>query len=202
MAKKLRPGADTADTPEPKKRGRPRQQALPTNVTDETVREFCDKAALAHGEFETAVGEMKQKQGVYRAVLKDAKKAGVDNDAIAWWLQARKREPGDIDRETRARNRVAQLMNLPIGTQLGLFEDGRTVATTIEDEQRDAAADDSKARDDAYFDGLEAGKAGKPLSAGGYAEGTKAYDEFERGWGEAQAARAMEMGKGGAHGHA
>lgn len=196
MAKKLKSGVDiSGDAPEPKKRGRkPKQQALSSNVSDETIREFCDKAAVAFGEFETARDEMKQKQGVYRSVLKDAKQAGVDQGAIAWWLGARKREPDEIDRETRARNRVAQLMNLPIGTQLGLFEDGRTVATTIEDAQ--VVGDNGRAADADYFDGLEAGRAGKPLSVCKHPEETPGHDEFLRGWKEAQAARVHEMGKG------
>lgn len=200
MAKKLKAGMAADEDPKPKKRGRPRQQALPTNVTDSTVQEFCSKALTAHGELETAREEMRSKQSAYRAVLKDAKKAGVETDSITWWIHARKREPGDIDRETRARNRVAKLMNLPIGTQLGLFEDCKTVATAIEDDQRDRGVE--KLPDDAYNEGLIAGTDGKPITVNPYPLESAAFDQFEKGWGAGQYANVQAMGKNGAGAHA
>ena len=200
MARKLKAGMEASEDPKPKKRGRPKNAAPPpsSNVTDATIAEFCNKALTAHGEFETARDEMKQKQGAYRAVLKDARKAGVETDSITWWIAARKREPGDIDRETRSRNRVAKLMNLPIGTQLGLFDDGKTVATTIEDEQRESGVE--KLPDDAYNEGLLAGKDGKPITVNPYPLESAAFDQFEKGWGAGQYANIQAMSNGaGAH---
>lgn len=73
----------------------------------------------------------------YRSAIKVAKKIGaglgLTTEDIVWSVQAIEREPDEIDAETRRRNKLAQLMALPIGTQLGMFEDGTSVATRVED---------------------------------------------------------------------
>lgn len=195
MARKLKPDTGIDPDPAPKRgRGRPKAPPPPSNVTDETIKEFCDRALAAKIELEKAEEEAKSKRGIYRQVLKDAKKAGVDQDAIAWWLAARKREPDDIDRETRNRNRIARLMGLPIGTQLGLWDDGESVATKAENDRAGADAAGTKA--DAYADGLARGKAGKPMGDHGYTG--ELEDEYERGWKDGQYQIVQSMGGNGA----
>jgi len=179
MARKLR--APRA-TPEEKAQAKAAKTAsIGSNVTDATIIEFTNKAIAAHADFEEKQAEAKKAQALYRATLKDAKKAGVDQDSIIWLIASRKREPGDIDRETRNRNRIAKLMQLPIGTQLGLLDDGTTVATAVDDAKQAEQADNS------YFDGYEAGKLGKPHSSCEHAEGTQQRESWLDGWGKAQA---------------
>lgn len=214
MARKMKPGAippvptetepqpgvvaagqpEAADAAEkPKRRGRPRNPPPPSNVTDETIREHCQKAARHFGELQTAREGVSVAMGTYRAALKEAKKAGVPTQAISWYLAARNRDPGDIDRETRERNRIARVMALPIGTQLGLFEDGGTVAGAVDQ----AKLDEGKPAGDAYNEGLIAGKDGKPLSANPFEIESREFDEFERGWGDGTAGNVL----GAAHGN-
>lgn len=215
MARKMRSGAippvptetdsptpAAAATAEPKRRGRPRNPAPPTNVSDETIREHCQRAARHFGELQTAREGVSVAMGTYRATLKEAKKAGVPTQAISWYLAARNRDPEDIDRETRERNRIARVMALPIGTQLGLFEDGSTVAGAVDQEQLAAAGE--KPAGDAYNEGLLAGKDGKPLSANPFVEGqSRDFDEWERGWGDGTASNVLGTAHGnGAAAHA
>lgn len=200
MARKMRSGAippvptetdsptpAAAATAEPKRRGRPRNPAPPTNVSDETIREHCQRAARHFGELQTAREGVSVAMGTYRATLKEAKKAGVPTQAISWYLAARNRDPEDIDRETRERNRIARVMALPIGTQLGLFEDGSTVAGAVDQAQLDKG----KPAGDAYNEGLLAGRDGKPLSANPFDSASDDFDEFERGWGDGTAANVL-----------
>lgn len=183
--------ADIAASPAAKRRGRPRNPAPPTNVTDETIREHCQKAARHFGELQTAREGVSVAMGTYRAALKEAKKAGVPTQAIIWYLAARSRDPEEIDRETRERNRIARVMALPIGTQLGLFEDGSTVAGAVDQAKLDAVAAGERQPDDAYSEGKIAGADGKPLSANPYPAESAAFDEFERGWGDGTASNVL-----------
>src|SRR5262249_54978257 len=95
-------------------------------------------------------------------------------------------DPGDIDAETRRRNRLARLMALPIGTQLGLFDDGMTVATAVD-------ADKLLSRDP-YEEGKAMGLAGKAYSQGDW-EGDPQIQHLN-GWQEAQRILGMQMQPG------
>jgi ribosome modulation factor len=182
MARKLRAprASNDATPPAAKAKG----AAPSSNVSDATIIEFTNKAIKAHSEFEEKRGEAKKAQASYRAVLKDAKKAGVDQDSIVWLINARKREPEDIDRETRNRNRIAKLMALPIGTQLGLLDDGSTVATAVDNEKQAAPVADVAGQ--AYSDGYEAGRVAKPHSDCPHAEETPLHTRWMDGWAKAQ----------------
>src|SRR5215831_12073219 len=71
-----------------KKRGGGRPQkhtlALGHNVTDQTCRDYLDKAARDKAALEKAQETVRAANGRYRATLKAAKEAGVDPDAIIW----------------------------------------------------------------------------------------------------------------------
>lgn len=191
------PPAAQAEAPK-RGRGRPRNPAPPSNVTDETIRQHVAKCLTAHGEMQTARDELSQKTGAYRAKLKDAKKAGVDPDTITWYIAARRREPADIDRETRDRNRMARIMGLPIGTQLGLDFTGKgevvTVATQVDQKKLEEVAAGERQPGDAYNEGLIAGRDGKPLSSNPYPLESDAFDQFEKGWGDGTASNVLGGG--------
>lgn len=161
-----------------------------SNVSDETIRDFCIRARVAHTSLEAARKEMQSANGVYRQILKDAKKAGVTGEDIIWWIGAVERDPADIDAETKRRNRLAQVMGLPIGTQLGMFDDGTTVATAVDQAKLPKANGGAHPVEEAGLTpemGYVAGKAGKPATTNPHPKGEKSHELWHSGWERGQA---------------
>lgn len=183
--------ADLEAMQKPKRRGRPRAAPPPSVVSDETIREHCLKCSRFFSELQTAREGVSVAMGTYRAALKEAKKAGVSTQAISWYQATRNRDPEEVDRETRERNRLARVMGLPIGTQLGLFDDGGTVAGAVDQAKIAAEQAGEKQPGDAFNEGLLAGKDGKALSTNPFEEGTPSFDDFERGWGEGTSSNVL-----------
>lgn len=191
---------------EPTRRGRPMKHPLPmgSNVSDATVEEFGNKALTAKLEAEKKRDEAKALDSEFRSVLKAAKSAGVDPDAVRWWLKARKMEPEDLEREITWQNRLALVMRLPIGTQLGIdLDTGQTIATRVDEKttrKRGGAAkgkkNGSKGADPraAYIAGYDAGKAGKSAKTGSRGIVGDAAVEFQKGWQQGMKDAAKEHG--------
>lgn len=70
-------------------------------------------------------------------------------------------------------------------------QDGGTVAGAVDQEKLAAEQAGDRQPDDAYNEGLLAGKDGKPLSANPYPLESAAFDEFERGWGDGTASNVL-----------
>jgi hypothetical protein len=153
MARKARPADDETNNPQPPPK---------SNVTDDTIR----KHVVACGEKKTA---LESAQGEYRASLKAAKSDGVSQSAIAWYLRARKLNVEDIDRETRERTRIAKIMLLPIGTQLGFFDDGQGVADGI-------------GPIDAHAEGRQAHRNNNERTSNPYPPESKKWHDWDAGW--------------------
>lgn len=144
-SKVKKPAAPKASKKAAKKKAAPRvapqviADAIGGNVTDSAIRDGLREAVKLHE-------AMKSAGSAYANHKKKLKEIGIYPDDVSWFLGARQREPDDIDAETRRRNRIARIMRLPIGTQLGLFDDGgkgvkgRTVATVVENDSGVAAA--------------------------------------------------------------
>jgi len=194
----------------PVRRGRPKKPPmLMGNVTDETIAEFGNKALTAKLEAEKKRDEAKSLDGQFRAVLKSAKDAGVDPDAVRWWIKARKQEPEDLDREIMWQNRMAKVMGLPIGTQLGVdFETGETIASTVDKAQmrrtKGKAGAKRKANGKgeadpraAYALGVETGRAGKSPKTAGKGLTGEAAVQFQRGWQVGQSEASRQLGPEG-----
>jgi uncharacterized protein (UPF0335 family) len=190
---------------EPTRRGRPSKHPLPmgSNVTDETIDEFCDKALAAKTDLEKIEEDARSQRGVYRAILKDAKKAGVDPDAITDWLKLRKKDPEDINRDFAWKNRIYRLRKLPVGTQLGVdFETGETIATQVDERQTRKGKGKGKGKNGkgeadpraAYIMGYDAGKAGKSAKTTGKGITGDAAIEFQKGWSQGMKDAAKELG--------
>jgi len=190
---------------EPTRRGRPAKHPLPMggNVTDGTIEEFGKKALAAKNEAEKKRDEAKSLDGVFRNILKSAKDAGVDPDAVRWWLKARKMEPDDLNREIAWQNRMALVMRLPIGTQLGIdLSTGETIASQIDEKQtRKRGGGKGKAKEQngadpraAYIAGYDAGKAGKSAKSGSRGITGEAAVEFQKGWQQGMKDAAKEHG--------
>lgn len=162
-------GHDAAQTP-----------AAGHNGMDDDFRQWCRRAASARQDtvtekrkVDTAREAFNRANGFYRKELALAKKAGHDPEDIIWWLNNKDRDPAEIDRETRARNRIARLMGMPIGTQLGLLDDDVTVATAVDnDANQQQGMVDADDLDGAEAQGLEAGEAAKPSTECPYEEGS------------------------------
>lgn len=197
------------------RRGRPKKHPMSMgNVTDETIAEYGNKALTAKLEAEKKRDEAKSLDGQFRAVLKSAKDAGVDPDAIRWWLKARKQEPEDLDREIMWQNRMATVMGLPIGTQLGVdFETGETIASTVDKAQMRRSRGGAKGKPRgkkgngvadvraAYALGVDAGRNGKSPKTAGKGLTGEAAVEFQKGWQIGQQESARELGPEGELAH-
>ncbi len=197
MARKLKADTKIENGEDKPKRGRKAKTAAngsgsasaASNVPDEVIRKWTDKAIAADAEFQKAKEAMDSKRGEYRAILKEAAAAGCDKDAIVWLVKSRKREPSDIDYETRQRNRIARIMGLPIGTQLGLFDDGETVAAKVD---KDALQKDG----DAFEEGKAAGAAGRPADSNPYDRNSRDGIRWMQGYDDAQFAMREGLGRG------
>lgn len=98
------------------------------NVSDETIQEKLGIVLAARVKLNSAQGE-------YRAAVKACRAVGLEPADVTWYVASRARDVRDIDAATRRRTRLAAVMGLPIGSQLGLFDDGETAATKAEHEQ-------------------------------------------------------------------
>lgn len=92
--------------------------------------------------FEDAKDAQKKASGTYRNALGAAKKEGVDIDALLDVLEMRRLDIEDVNRHNANVNQYARWLNIPLGFQLGLGLDGRSVATQIEDAQLAAQAEE------------------------------------------------------------
>lgn len=169
MARTAKPkiaGANTAPPARPK-----------SNVTDETITKHVNACSQKKNALESAQGE-------YRAALKSAKAEGVSTSAIVWFLGARKRDVEDIDRETVERTRIAKVMGLPIGTQLGIFSHGVSAATAVENELFDAEQQ-----------GKYAYKVGVGMNDNPCPPSSPDFDAWMRGWTGERSKVANDVGE-------
>lgn len=190
MARKL--GAKAAKRRE--ERAAKAQPIDPAGVPDATIK----KHVLKCSEYRAAVDKA---NGEYRAALKAAKSDGVDPGVITWYLRTKKRELQEVDFETKQRNRVALIMKLPIGAQLGLFPDGDTVARKVDSGAIEAGNGSGKAAKKtrssaktiaaAKLAGSKAGADGKNMEHD-FEDGSPEALAFEAAWKDAQNALARK----------
>jgi hypothetical protein len=188
----------------PETRGRPRKRPMVmSNISDATIEEFGNRALTAKLEAERKRDEAKSLDSQFRSVLKDAKAAGVDPDSIRWWLKARKMEPEDLNREIEWQNRMAFVMGLPMGTQLGVdFETGETVAAQVDEKTTRKRRGNGRAKQEkgeadpraSYILGYDAGMAGKSAKTEGRGLTGKAAIQFQEGWQQGMKDAAKEHG--------
>jgi hypothetical protein len=152
-----------------------------TNVTDQTRLDFYRKALKAKQESEAADREAKAARGVYRAVLKDAKKAGVSTDSITFALAARHIDGDELLIEQRERMRMLAISGVMPTIQTDLFEGVGKKPDLSEEEAGKIAVD--RAYDDGYFSGNN----GVSRSLNKHFQGTEEFEAWERGWVAGQA---------------
>ena len=159
-------------------------ETKPSNVTDATRKEFFDRALAAKNDLDKAVEEASSARGIYRAVLKEAKKAGVPQKAIIWHIDNRKRDPDEVKRELQEIDWMGRAIGAPIGTQFGLYTD-----------------DELPERDpEAFSKGKKAGLAGKGQADNPYEAGSAEASGWESGRMAGQSDIVRKMGpKNGAN---
>lgn len=175
MAKRLKQvAAEMADdgvhgfrpAPEPKKRGRPPRAAPPvsSNVNDETIAAAIVECGAARNDLDVANAH-------YRNALKKWGERGVPPEHVTWLLKQKKREVADIEQMIRWQNRMLAIAAIPVGSQLGLFDDGESVGTRVDKARAVpiAAADDIVR---AKREGYDAGARGDGEDANPYDDGS------------------------------
>lgn len=165
MARK--PKAPKARKPPKEKKQTPAKAAeARSNLTDDTLRELLYGAVALDKDVQILLKEVATARSAYSNHKKKAKKLGLDPDDVSWYVAQCKREPEDIDRETRRRNHIAVATGLPITAQLGLFDDGTTVATAIDERELAAQPDHERmTSEEAYAAGAGAYRASQTWEA-------------------------------------
>lgn len=182
-----------------------KQDQQPAKSPEEIFSDHYPAILLAKVESEKKDDEARKVRGVFRAALKAFKKSGGNVDALTAALAVRNRDPDEVTREWRDINRYARLMNLPIGAQLGLFEDGQTVGAKVDAAKIDG--DKQPVRGDKTLtackkEGAKASAAGKFATDNPYEEGSPQFLAWIGAYNDAQAAAVHAMGKShgnGAH---
>jgi hypothetical protein len=157
-----------------------------TNCTDETKREWYRKALIAKIALESSQATAKKKNGEYRAVLKDAKKAGVDTASITFALSARFEDPDLLLIEERERLKMLDLSGILPGIKDKLL--GR-----LDIEEPTANEAQQISLDRAYDCGVFDGREGHMREQNPHDAGTELYDAHDRGWLDGQRAIADQM---------
>jgi hypothetical protein len=160
--------------------------AAASNCTDETRREFYRKALLAKIALESAQAAAKTKNGEYRNVLKDAKKAGVDSNAITKTLAARFQ-----DEEVLVLQLREELKMLDLGGVVPNVVD--KILARIDIQEPTANEQHQTTLDRAYDEGALAGRSGDPRDSNQFNPGTDLHDSWDRGYLAGQRAIADEM---------
>lgn len=160
-----------------------------SNVTDDIIRKYCQKAQTEKRNVEDAQEKVSSANGRYRAVLKDAKAHGVNPAAIVRYLANIKREVQDVDTDYRDDVRIAKVMGAPFAfAQLDLF--GKDAAPTV------AAHVDTQAMlDQAFASGKKLGLAGKTFKTS-FVKDSGSFISFQRGFDEGQFENKETLGKG------
>jgi hypothetical protein len=163
-------------------------------IRDQSHRETLQRISDKKRQLETVRGE-------YRAMLKSAKANGLEPADITWYLATKKRDVADVDREIARRNRIARLMGLPIGSQLGLLGEefdkpGRSVADQVGRDQIETnSALAISRRNECRQQGMRAHEKNQAKDTNPYADGSPDFLAWSSGWQEKQDAVAKAAGE-------
>ena len=171
----------------------------PARSAEEIFKDHYPTILAAKVEEEKANEDARKRRGEYRASLKAFKKAGGNVDAMTYTLGLRHSDPEEVTRLWRGINSYARLMNLPIGTQLGLFEKGESIATQIENAKAEKDPGPPRKMTDKTLTAIA--KEGAAASAGGkfetdnpYEDGTLAFLAWAGGFRKDTEKRVHAMG--------
>lgn len=182
------------------RRGGAAAENLPSDMpaTEKRFKEMFGEIDAAQKDFEEANAKAQGLKAIMRNKLKVAyalgEKLGHDKATINAYRLLRHRVPDEIDRETRALNALCRLMDLPLGTQLGLFDDGSTVANAVDTAKiAEAGADLPSTAHGAYDLGFAAGRQGADPTSNPYPLGAPFGRNWADGWEDGQGEIALSM---------
>lgn len=158
-------------------------QPADTRTDEEKLAAFFQEAKAAKKIMDGDAATARISRGVYREVFARAKKAGIAKGRLTAMIQISEREPEEVGREWTQTNRDARTLGISIPVQLGLWDDGRSVATHVDNDRagtqkgkvrRDGAGNpkagngsagsiDDRARHEAYQYGRSLSEKGKRL---------------------------------------
>lgn len=129
---------------------------------------------------------LEEAQSAHMHALKKAKGAGINMDSFKALLKARKEEPEQVEQNLRDFARYARWLEMPIGTQPGLFgDDAPPVDDRAAAEQREWAAEEA---------GYEAGRNGRNRGDCPFPAGSPFHARWDAGWIRGQAKIAEGLG--------
>ncbi len=154
-----------------------------SNLTPNTFLGLYREIATAQREIEAATGRK-------RAILKRAKGAGVDLDALALMQRLANLEPEDAEMRLRNLVRYSHWADMQIGAQADLFgaTDDQHPNDKARGEHLEFQADDA---------GYRAGYAGDAIDTNPHQAGTPVFDRWRQGWHNGQAALVAKMAAAG-----
>lgn len=184
--------------------------AAPAQTPQERFDEHYPRIRSAKSDLDEKQTAATAANSVYRNALKAYKKAGGDADALLEAMRLQKLEPADATKHLSGINWHLLALGVPVGTQLGLFPDGETVAKKVDDARlhgKDAEPFDIGKRPisteasvrEAKASGYEAGVEGKPRNANPHPEGSPEYLGWDGCWLDGQqklGARLAGRGRG------
>ncbi len=158
------------------------EQAV-ANVTPGTFLEFYREVSGKKRALEEA-------QGGYRAALKRAKAAGIDQAALTQAMQMARQDTAQVELHYRNVNRYLSWLGSPLGTQGALFGAHDDVQPTEKatQEQREWDAEDA---------GYLAGKGGEPVDNCPHVAGSPFQVKWLEGWHKGQAVLVEQLGSDG-----
>lgn len=166
-------------------------------VTDDQIKSLVGECVDLEAEYQKALTAANAKKATYRAKLKEFKKAtGLATETATKYIALAKRDPQEVTREFDELNRIMRLMGLPVGTQLGLFGDGESVATKVDNDKQAEADEMSDMEQKAAHAGYDAGERGVPDTKNPHAEGARLHEIWADNWGKAQHKKLSTIGRG------
>jgi hypothetical protein len=181
------------------------EDAKPPQSREQIFADHFPRIVEAKKEADRQTEKSRKANSSYRSMLKAYKTAGGDVDSMVAGLALSKLEPEEIDRQFRETNWTLKMMGIPVGTQLGLFDDGKSVATHLEDAKLKANGTHNGnghakivTRDQlrgAKAKGRIAGKAGKFPTDNPHEDGSPLFLAWAAGWQIEQEKLAFDLGK-------
>ena len=178
---------DTQQQPAGGGRGANGQAGAGHNVTDETIAEHMKKVMSARSEMQDVQEQLDEARGVYRSCLKAAKKSGVDPDAITAALKMMDGDHAEIRVRSQMTRRILKVSGSPLAL---VYAEQPDLFDAAGPKQAHVTGSD----DAAFADGYNKGKAGGNINANPHGRTATAHAAWNRGWHQAQADLAEELG--------
>lgn len=151
----------------------------PPGMTDDQIRDWQGKLDRAFKKVGEAQEEVRQLNGVYRSLLKSAKKEGFDPTAYVEARNLDREDHGHVQVRYANVGRYLRVRGSNLAVQMSLFQDIDVPPATDEPPA---------------VKGLAAGRRGDVRTANPYKPGSEEWEEFDSSWLTGQREIAEKMG--------